>query len=590
MFNWIARKQASNSIVSALNRAQAVIQFTPQGKIENANDNFLKLLGYSLQDIKGKHHQIFLSAADAASADYQKFWQRLNNGEPQTAHFKRIAKDGREVWIQASYVPIERNGKVISVIKFASDVTESTLKQADSSSQLAAINAAEAVIEFDLSGHVLHANANFLDLMGYTQQEIKGQHHRIFVAPDYASSNDYQVFWQKLASGEAQTADFMRFAKGNQPVWIHATYNPIKSPDGKIIKIVKYATDITQDVEQRQQFALLSLAVNHTDSAVLVCNKDGEILFVNQGGELLTGYRQADLKGKKPHEILFGKETDPNELNQLRQALIKGNSYNGELLTYQRDGTPYWGALSLNPVRNPQGELTHFVFVQSNINATKEREQEFGKRFAAISKTNAVAQWNLDGTISEANEYLIELLGDKNFSQLQNRSRLLPHIIGQDAFRRVCDGEQIAGEFKLYRVDKSMVLMNGTASPILDSTGKVKHIVSYGVDTTSKMEAARVTDEEMSQVIASSEKIRSIVDVINSIASQTNLLALNAAIEAARAGEQGRGFAVVADEVRKLAQQSSSSVKEIELLIAESIIRIKNLEDSLRRLSHSDNG
>ena len=230
----------------ALDNIQAIIEFQPDGKIITANKNFLAVMGYTLDEIKGKQHRIFLDPKYADSADYREFWAALIKGEPQKAEFKRIGKGGKEVWIEASYNPIrDRLGKVYKIVKFAIDVTERKKQLAELLGQANAINASQAVIQFSMDGTVLDANKNFLAVMGYTLDEIKGKHHRMFVEPDFVASPDYKKFWDDLNRGEFQAAQYKRIGKGGWEVWIEASYNPIFDLNGKPYKVMKFATDLT---------------------------------------------------------------------------------------------------------------------------------------------------------------------------------------------------------------------------------------------------------------------------------------------------------------------------------------------------------
>jgi methyl-accepting chemotaxis protein len=235
--------------VKALHRVQAVIEFHLDGTIVHANDNFLQTLGYTLEEIQGKHHAMFVDAEYAQSREYRDFWANLGRGEFEAGQYRRLGKGGREIWIQASYNPVfDSHGRPYKVVKFATDITAQKFQAADFAGQLAAINKSQAVIEFDLEGRILGANENFLAAMGYALDEVRGQHHAMFAEPDYRQSAEYRAFWAKLGRGEYDAGQYKRLGKGGREVWIQASYNPIYDMNGRPFKVVKYATDITAQV------------------------------------------------------------------------------------------------------------------------------------------------------------------------------------------------------------------------------------------------------------------------------------------------------------------------------------------------------
>ncbi|MHC4053489.1 methyl-accepting chemotaxis protein [Bradyrhizobium sp. 25ACV] len=243
------RSMTDASKIAAISRAQAVIEFKLDGTIVTANENFCKTLGYSLAEIEGKHHSLFMPQADRDGAAYRGFWAALNRGEYQAGEFKRIGKAGREVWILASYNPLlDENGKPYGVVKFATDVTAEKLKNADLAGQISAIDKAQAVIEFNMDGTIIAANANFLGALGYSMAEIKGKHHSMFVEPAERDGAAYREFWAALNRGQYQAAEYKRIGKGGKEVYIQASYNPILDLNGKPFKVVKYATDTTRQV------------------------------------------------------------------------------------------------------------------------------------------------------------------------------------------------------------------------------------------------------------------------------------------------------------------------------------------------------
>ncbi|MBX9863706.1 MAG: PAS domain-containing methyl-accepting chemotaxis protein [Hyphomicrobium sp.] len=249
--------------LAAINRSQALIEFSMDGTIRHANANFLSTVGYSLDELSSQHHRMLVEPSEHRQASYKTFWENLNRGEFQSGEYKRLGKGGKVIWLQASYNPIlGSNGKPTKVIKFCTDITESKLRNADFQGQVAAIDKSQGVIQFNLDGTVISANANFLAATGYTLDEVKGQHHQMFVESTERSSPRYREFWAALNRGEYQSAEYKRIGRGGKTVWLQATYNPIFDPSGVPYKIVKFCTDITSAVEDRLRRARIQTEID----------------------------------------------------------------------------------------------------------------------------------------------------------------------------------------------------------------------------------------------------------------------------------------------------------------------------------------
>jgi methyl-accepting chemotaxis protein len=232
--------------LAAIDRVQAIIEFGPDGTIRDANPLFLRTMGYALPDIAGKHHRMFVLPDEASSEDYRSFWQRLREGRHDAGLYRRLTREGQEVWLQSSYNPlVDRRGRVTGIVKFATDVTAQRQSTADLESRIQAIDRSQGVIEFGLDGTILSANANFLQAMGYRAEEVIGRHHRMFVEPAEAARPAYQAFWQRLREGRHDAAVYRRVGKQGREVWIQATYNPVLDAAGRPTRVIKYATDIT---------------------------------------------------------------------------------------------------------------------------------------------------------------------------------------------------------------------------------------------------------------------------------------------------------------------------------------------------------
>jgi methyl-accepting chemotaxis protein len=288
LFSGLFSNRHAAGQLDAINRSQARIEFDLDGKILDANENFLSAMGYTLAEVKGQHHSLFVTPEEKASPAYKQFWTDLGRGEFSRGQYLRLGKGGKEIWIQASYNPILGAGsKPVGVIKYAFDVTEQKNRLADLEGQRAAIDKAQAVIEFDLTGKILTANQNFLSVLGYSLAEITGQHHRMFVDPAESETQGYRAFWDRLGHGEYDAGQYRRIGKGGKEIWIQASYNPIFDTQGRPYKVVKFASDITATFKGKQ----LEAAVQETSAVIdRAKGKDltGRVSLDGKSGEVAT--------------------------------------------------------------------------------------------------------------------------------------------------------------------------------------------------------------------------------------------------------------------------------------------------------------
>jgi methyl-accepting chemotaxis protein len=409
LLHFLRRKsyRSVHAQAAAISRSQAVIEFKLDGTIVTANENFLTTLGYSLDEISGKHHSIFVEPAVRDSADYREFWKKLGRGEFQAAQYKRVGKGGREVWIQASYNPVlDRSGKPTGVIKFATDITAEKIRSMEADGKIAAIDRAQAVIEFNMDGTIITANDNFLGTVGYALPEIQGKHHRMFVPATESESAAYRAFWDSLNRGDYQAAEYKRIGKGGKEIWILATYNPILDERGRPFKIVKFATDVT-----RQK--LLSadnggqIEAIEKSQAVIEFRMDGTIVKANQNFLDAVGYALNEIVGR--HHSMF---VDPAERGSATYAdfwarLNKGQYQAAEYRRIGKGGREIWIQASYNPILDLNGKPFKVVKYATDTTALAIGRMK-ATRARALIDSVASGSEEMSASIREISETMVK--------------------------------------------------------------------------------------------------------------------------------------------------------------------------------------
>ena len=372
--------------LAALDKSQAVIEFNMDGTIITANANFLGAIGYTLEEIKGKHHSMFCDPAYAAGADYREFWAKLNRGEFQAAQYKRIAKGGREIWIEASYNPLMgRGGKAFKVVKYATDISKQKGEYADLLGKIEAIGRSQAVIEFNLDGTIITANDNFLQTLGYSLDEIKGKHHSMFAEPAYAASADYKAFWAKLGRGEYDAGQYKRIGKGGKEVWIEASYNPIMDQNGRPVKVVKFATDLSK--RKAQNLAMATDFENGVKSLVQEVSSSAR----GMEGTAQSLAAAAEQTNQQSSTVSSASEELAASVNEISRQITESTRVVGIAVTEAKKSEKM--VTDLVTAAQKIGEVTQIIndiASQTNLlalNATIEaaRAGEAGKGFAVVA-------------------------------------------------------------------------------------------------------------------------------------------------------------------------------------------------------------
>ncbi|MCD8571381.1 MAG: PAS domain-containing methyl-accepting chemotaxis protein [Alphaproteobacteria bacterium] len=402
--------------------------------------NFLSVMGYRLDEIKGKHHSMFAEPAFAASQEYKEFWASLNRGEFQAAQYKRLGKGGKEVWIEASYNPVlGRGGKPYKVVKYATDITDKINEITELKGLVEAIGRSQAVIHFDMKGTILDANENFLSVMGYTLDEIKGKHHSMFAEPAFAASQEYKEFWASLNRGEFQAAQYKRLGKGGKEIWIEASYNPILDPDGKPYKVTKFATDLTprkeenrkmaNDFESNVQGLVQTVAASATEmqataqalsaAAEETSNQSGTVAAAAE--ELSASVTEISKQVSHSSQIVDVAVTEARKSEELVAGLVEAAAKIGEVTNIITEIAGQTNLLALNATIEAAraGEAGKgFAVVASEVKtlasetakATEEIEKQI-ESIQQVSHSTAAAISEITKTISQISEISTSISG-----------------------------------------------------------------------------------------------------------------------------------------------------------------------------------
>ena len=541
--------------MAAIDRAQAVIEFDLHGNILTANENFLSAMGYSLDEVRGKHHRIFCEPELARSPGYRLFWEKLGRGDFDTGLYKRRASDGRQVWIQATYNPIlDAEGKPYKVVKFASDVTESQLRNSDYEGKVAAIDRSQAIAEFSLDGTVLTANRNFLLALGYQADEVVGKHHRIFCPDDYARSAEYRLFWDKLARGEFDAGVYKRRNSRGEEIWIQATYNPIFDADGKPCKVVKFAVDITESQIRNSDYAGKVAAIDR-GQAVIEFDLTGKILEANRNFLATLGYRLEEIRGQHHRIFCEAEHVASGEYREFWARLAQGEVFGGRFMRLSKFGQRIWIQATYNPIFDADGQVHKVVKFATDITRQVELEQHLRQK---------IEQMNLSlHALTRSINQIAETTDDAN----------------RMARRTLEEAER--GSLTLGRSLDAMEAIGTTAGGIQDIVQVISDIANQTnmLAFNAAIEAARAGEHGLGFSVVADE-VRKLAEKSSQATKEINKLILESVKSIAQGSEisrsVGEAFGLIAEGVGKT-QQSIEAINGSTAAQLEDAARVNQL-------------
>ena len=576
-----------SSFIEILDQAvDGVVQIDDKNRITYINPAAEEMWMVSRRDVVGKNVKILVPEEMQANHDS---WVNRNRrtgvdkivGSSRDVRLER--SDGSVLTANLSLSKVEEPGGKISYTAFVKDVTAE--RQAQEAVGQTLEQALDAVVTIDAENCVTFFNAAAEELWGYDRDEVLGQNVKMLVPKSMQPRHDGFVNANRSTGvdkivGTSREVPVHR--KDGEIRWGNLSLSRVQLSNGEKI-YTAFVRDVTEEVERRRQIEILTMVANKTAAAVLVADGKGSIVYANHGFEEQSGYQEREVLGQQIGTLLHGPDTDATTRDALGSHLSSGSFFEGELLLYKRDDTPFWVSFSVNPVEGESGGIEYFVALLTNIDQVKVTALDNDARLSALAETNGVAEWTTEGSLELVNSFL-------DARSIKKDGEIAASAYGLSNLVSAVEDQKLRTEHRLSKLVEwptatGHVVLDATFVAVTDNENTVRKLIMCGADATARKEALSEVERAVDRLKASGEKISDCGSLINTIAMQTDMLALNAAIEAAHAGKRGKGFAVVANSVKSLAERSSDSAAQISDIVDGNRSTISDVAETLRRLS-----